>query len=63
MPPGLDERVANETNPDIRAEYVELARKWRTLARSFEFAQALEQFLLDGQKGETASPPKAPEEL
>jgi hypothetical protein len=55
-----DERAANETHPDLRAEYVELARTWRKLARSFEFAQSLEQFLLDSQKGKPVTPPKAP---
>jgi len=39
-----------------------MARHWRTLARSFQFVESLEQFLIDSQKYRDLQPPKAPAE-
>jgi hypothetical protein len=55
-----ERRAAAATDPAIRADYEMIARSWRTVARSFEFAESLEKFLLDSQKYRDLLPPKPP---
>jgi hypothetical protein len=38
-----------------------MARHWTNLARSYEFVESLERFLLDSQKSKDAIPPEAPQ--
>ena len=54
-------RAAQTTDPVLSAEYSALADQWTHLARSYEFAESLERFLLDSQKAKDALEPKAPE--
>jgi hypothetical protein len=55
-----EKRAASATDPGIRADYEMIARSWRTVARSFEFAESLEKFLLDSRKHRDLLPPKPP---
>jgi hypothetical protein len=55
-----ERRAASATDPGIRADYEMIARSWRTVARSFEFAESLEKFLLDSQKHKDLLPPEPP---
>src|SRR5262245_36873939 len=41
-------------NPTLKAEHSEMARRWRHLARSYEFIESLERFLLDAQRAKGA---------
>ena len=38
------------THPETKAEYIRLARGWVHLARSYEFVESLERFLLDATR-------------
>jgi hypothetical protein len=56
------ERRAGETSdPNLKTEYIALAAQWSHLARSYEFAESLERFLLDSQKAKDALRPRPPE--
>ena len=55
-------RAETATDPRVRTDYEELARSWRLVARSFEFAESLEKFLLDSQRSRDLLPPPAPKE-
>jgi hypothetical protein len=37
-------KAADQTDPLLKQDYLELERHWLTLARSFEFSQRLDQF-------------------
>jgi len=39
-----------------------MAQSWRKLARSFQFIESLEQFLIDSQRNRNLLPPKLPDE-
>jgi hypothetical protein len=56
-----ERRAVEVTEPDRKAEYLALAQQWTHLARSYEFAESLERFLLDSQKAKDALRPKPPE--
>jgi hypothetical protein len=56
-----EQRARDATDPVVRSDYERLARSWRTVARSFQFAESLEKFLLDSQKERDLLPPKPPE--
>jgi hypothetical protein len=56
-----ERRAAETTDPDLKADYLALAGQWTHLARSYEFAESLERFLLDSQKAKDALEPRAPE--
>jgi uncharacterized protein with PIN domain len=45
-----DERAKQASDPASKAEHLEMARRWRHLARSYEFVESLERFLIDSQK-------------
>jgi hypothetical protein len=56
-----EKRAAETTDPDVKTDYIALAAQWTHLARSYEFAESLERFLLDSQKAKDALRPKPPE--
>jgi DNA repair exonuclease SbcCD ATPase subunit len=45
-----EERAKQASDPASKAEHSEMARRWRHLARSYEFVESLERFLIDSQK-------------
>jgi hypothetical protein len=53
-------RAAITADPALRAEYSALADQWAHLARSYEFAESLERFLLDSQKAKDELEPAPP---
>src|SRR5262249_42980015 len=57
-----DDRAALATDPTLQAEYSELARTWRHLARSYQFVESLERFLHDSKLAQTELllPPSEP---
>ena len=55
-----ENRAAENINPGLKAEYTALANQWTHLARSYEFAESLERFLLDSQKAKDALAPQPP---
>jgi hypothetical protein len=56
------ERLAAATeDPRIQTQYSEIARRWRHLARSYQFVESLERFLLDGQKHRATPQPEPPD--
>ena len=56
-----NKRAATASSPHLRAEYKALADQWTHLARSYEYSESLERFLLDSQKAKDALAPDAPE--
>jgi hypothetical protein len=54
-----ENRASSADSSELRVEYDRLAKSWRRLARSFEFAQTLERFILDRDKAGEA-PPEPP---
>lgn len=56
-----DRRARDANDPQLRLDNERMADSWRLLARSFEFVESLEQFLIDAQKGRNVPPPKPPE--
>jgi hypothetical protein len=38
------------TNDGIKAEFLKMAKRWSHLARSYEFVETVERFLLDAHK-------------
>jgi hypothetical protein len=34
-------RASETDKPDLRAEYIQMAQRWQSLAKSFEFAESL----------------------
>jgi hypothetical protein len=56
------ERLAATTgDPRIQSEYSEIARRWAHLARSYQFVESLERFLLDGQRHRDTPPSEPPD--
>jgi hypothetical protein len=56
-----DQRASDAIDPVVRSDYERIAQNWRLLARSFEFVESLEQFLIDSQKQRNLLPPEAPQ--
>ncbi|HEY4404945.1 MAG TPA: hypothetical protein VGN55_09845 [Xanthobacteraceae bacterium] len=56
-----EQRAAETTDPNLKTDYIALAAQWAHLARSYEFAESLERFLLDSQKAKDALRPRPPE--
>ena len=56
-----ERRAAEVTDPGLKADYLALAAQWTHLARSYEFSESLERFLLDSQKAKDALRPSPPE--
>jgi hypothetical protein len=38
--------------PELKAEYQKMADRWQLLARSFQFVESLERFLIDSRNPE-----------
>jgi len=53
-------QAATARAPCVRKEYENLARSWRMVARSFEFNETLERFLMDRDRARDAKPPNPP---
>jgi hypothetical protein len=51
-----EERAARETDPELKAEHLAMAKQWSYLARSYEFVESLERFLLDTERAKRAAP-------
>ena len=49
-----EQRALDATDPALRAGHESIARTWRHLARSYEFVQSLERFLLDAERAKVA---------
>jgi hypothetical protein len=58
-----DQRAASVTDPELRLDNERMARTWRLIARTFQFVESLEQFLLDAQKNKDLWRPKAPDDI
>ena len=56
-----DTRAAKSSDPVQKAEYEAIARSWRNLARSYEFVESLERFLLDADRHKSSLQPEPPE--
>ncbi len=54
-----ERRGSATSDAEIKAEAKRLAKAWRHLARSYQFVESLERFLLDGgtTKSELPTPP------
>jgi hypothetical protein len=48
-------QAAQITDPHLKAVYLRIARQWSALARSYEFADCAEQFLLDAKRTKDAN--------
>jgi hypothetical protein len=55
-----ERRAAEVADPDLKADYLALAAQWTHLARSYEFSESLERFLLDSQTAKDALRPQPP---
>jgi hypothetical protein len=53
-------QAATASTPTIRKEYETLARSWRMVARTFEFNESLEWFVIDRQRAKDTKPPEPP---
>jgi hypothetical protein len=51
-----DRRGSEQSDLEIKAESERMANAWRHLARSYEFVESLERFLLDGRTVKNALP-------
>jgi hypothetical protein len=45
-----EDRARQAPNDELRANHLRLAQGWRHLAKSYEFVESLERFLLDLHK-------------
>jgi hypothetical protein len=55
------ERLAAQTqDATLKAEHEAIAQRWRHLARSYQFVESLERFLLDIEANKNARPPERP---
>ena len=48
-------QAAQITDQPLRAVYLRIANQWRVLARSYEFADSAEHFLLDAKRTKDAN--------
>jgi hypothetical protein len=48
-------QAAQITDPHLKAVYLQIAHQWSALARSYEFADCAEQFLLDAKRTKEAN--------
>ena len=55
-----EQRAAEASSEDMRIDNERMAKSWRHLARSYQFVESLERFLLDSDKARSARPPEAP---
>jgi len=57
-----ERRARDATDAELRFDNERMAQSWRKLARSFQFIESLEQFLIDSQRHRNLLPPKLPNE-
>jgi hypothetical protein len=50
-----ENQAAQITDRHLRIVYLRIAKQWSTLARSYEFAESAEQFLLDAKRTKDAN--------
>jgi|SRR5690348_9630335 hypothetical protein len=48
-------QAAQITDPHLKAVYLRISHQWSDLARSYEFADSAEQFLLDAKRTKDAN--------
>ena len=48
-------QAAQITDPHLKAVYLRIAHQWSVLARSYEFAETAEHFLLDAKRTKAAN--------
>ena len=56
-------QAAQITDQHLKAIYLRIAHQWSVLARSYEFADSAEQFLLDAKRTKDANPERPSGEL
>jgi hypothetical protein len=56
-------QAAQITDQHLKAVYLRIAHHWADLARSYEFVDSAEQFLLDAKRAEDANSRQQSEEL
>jgi hypothetical protein len=56
-----DRRAADAKDPELRLDNERMAQTWRLLARSFQFVESLEKFLIDSRKQRNLLPPEPPD--
>jgi hypothetical protein len=56
-----DRRGLEISDPEAKAETARMAKAWRHLARSYEFIESLERFLLDGHAAKNGLPATLPQ--
>jgi hypothetical protein len=56
-----DRRAADATDPELRLDNERMAQAWRLLARSFQFVESLEKFLIDSQRQRNLLRPDPPD--
>src|ERR1700740_1942486 len=56
-------QAAQITDPHLKALYLRIAHQWSVLARSYEFADSAEQFLLDAKRTNDAPSPQCSRRL
>jgi len=49
-----ERRASEATDLAVRADHERAAKSWRHLARSYEFVESLERFLLDAERAKAA---------
>jgi hypothetical protein len=57
-----DQRARDTADQEVRLDNERLAQSWRLLARSFQFVESLEQFLIDYSSKRNLLPPLPPEQ-
>jgi hypothetical protein len=55
-----EERAATSTDSMLKADHLAMAKQWLYLARSYEFVESLERFLLDAERHKNVMPPDPP---
>jgi hypothetical protein len=56
-------QAAQITDQHLKAVYLRIAQQWSVLARSYEFADSAEHFLLDAKRTKDANPERPSGEL
>ena len=57
-----ERRARDAIDPALRLDNERMAQSWRRLARSYQFVESLEKFLIDSQRQRGLLPPRAPDE-
>ena len=56
------EQAMQTSDLRVKEQHLEMAARWRRLARSYEFVESLNRFLLESERKLEARPPEPPEE-